>query len=353
MAFREHSFAALARSQVPGILAEALGIGPSISLHAKDARRDQPFDFTVKVEGRTLLMEVLGRAELAPILHRWESLRKAGARNQTPVVVVPFMPDSVRELCGQLRINWLDLSGNASIHAPGFHLRSKGNTNRYARRGRPASAFERRSSRIARALLQHPGRSWSLRECARETGLSDGHASRVLAKLVEDYLVVRDEHRRYRVRDPALLLEAWRESADFSRHEILRGHVPARSGEELLRLSGKLHMVQIEHAATGLGAAWLYDHFAMFRLVTFYVSKWPSPAQYGYLNFREDPVGANVWFALPNDGGVFSGQRRVDGVPCVHPVQVYVDLKDHPERSSEASEHLRKNPLLLGDARAI
>ena len=42
------------------------------------------------------------------------------------------------------------------------------------------------AEQIARALLQHPGRSWSLRECARETSLSDGHASRVLTKLVED-----------------------------------------------------------------------------------------------------------------------------------------------------------------------
>ena len=26
---------------------------------------------------------------------------------------------------------------------------------------------------------------------------------------------------------------------------------------------------------------------------------------------------------------------------CVHPVQVYLDLKDHPERASEAADKLR------------
>jgi hypothetical protein len=29
----------------------------------------------------------------------------------------------------------------------------------------------------------------------------------------------------------------------------------------------------------------------------------------------------------------------------VHPVQVYLDLKDHPERSTEAAEALRKKLL--------
>lgn len=35
----------------------------------------------------------------------------------------------------------------------------------------------------------------------------------------------------------------------------------------------------------------------------------------------------------------------VDGVPCVHPVQVYLDLKGHPERSSEAAARLRAEAL--------
>ena len=30
-----------------------------------------------------------------------------------------------------------------------------------------------------------------------------------------------------------------------------------------------------------------------------------------------------------------------DGLRCVHPVQVYMDLKGHPERAAEAAQHLR------------
>ena len=150
-----------------------------------------------------------------------------------------------------------------------------------ARPGRPASVFERRSSRLARVLLQHPGRKWSVRACAKESGLNEGHVSRIVARLVADEFL-RKEDKRLRVADPQCLLDAWREAADFSKHRVLRGHVAARSGEELLGLvSRRLADAHLTHAATGLGAAWLYDHFAMFRLATIFLREWPRPDQRG------------------------------------------------------------------------
>jgi hypothetical protein len=43
----------------------------------------------------------------------------------------------------------------------------------------------------------------------------------------------------------------------------------------------------------------------------------------------------------PNDAGVFQGTGDRDGVRCVHPVQIYLDLKEHPERASDAAERVR------------
>ena len=51
----------------------------------------------------------------------------------------------------------------------------------------------------------------------------------------------------------------------------------------------------------------------------------------------------------PNDKGVFEGAEFVDGIRCVHPVQAYLDLKDHPERAAEAAEELRRRIILRGD----
>jgi len=44
---------------------------------------------------------------------------------------------------------------------------------------------------------------------------------------------------------------------------------------------------------------------------------------------------------VPNDAGVFHGAEERDGLRCVHPVQAYLDLKEHPERAPEAAERLR------------
>ena len=48
-----------------------------------------------------------------------------------------------------------------------------------------------------------------------------------------------------------------------------------------------------------------------------------------------------MWLVVLNDEGVFHGASEVEGVRCVHPVQVYLDLKAHPERADEAAKKLR------------
>jgi hypothetical protein len=100
------------------------------------------------------------------------------------------------------------------------------------------------------------------------------------------------------------------------------------------------------YAATGLVGAWLLTGFASFRLVTLYLKDEPSPEFLVELGFREQERGANVWLVVPNDEGVFYGGQTRDEVPCVHPVQIYLDLKFHPECSAEAAEYLKEKYLV-------
>jgi hypothetical protein len=184
------------------------------------------------------------------------------------------------------------------------------------------------------------------REIAQATGMDEGFTSRIVSRLEEDNLIVREPDGAIRPRDPDLLLDAWREDYDFSKHQVVRGHVPARSGDELLRrLANGLQGQHVQHAATGLAAAWLLTRFAGFRLVTMYVTERPAPEVLDRLGFREEERGANVWLVVPKDEGVFHGVDDHDGAACVHPVQAYVDLKDQPERAKEAADHLRTELL--------
>jgi len=101
----------------------------------------------------------------------------------------------------------------------------------------------------------------------------------------------------------------------------------------------------MDYAATGLGAAWLLTRFANFRLTTIFVPEEPAEALLKSIGFRREERGANIWFTIPNDEGVFTGATVQEGVRCVHPVQAYLDLKAQPERAVEAAEELRKRLL--------
>jgi len=79
--------------------------------------------------------------------------------------------------------------------------------------------------------------------------------------------------------------------------------------------------------------------------VVFYVAQIPAAETRQAMGFHEEQRGENVWLVVPNDEGVFHGAAEREGVRCVHPVQAYLDLKDHPERSAEAAEQLRRKFL--------
>ena len=146
------------------------------------------------------------------------------------------------------------------------------------------------------------------------------------------------------------MLDAWWEKYDFSKHRIIRGTVAARDSRQLLDyINESLAELDLDFAATGFAAAWLMTQVARFRITTFFVEREPTSDWKRSIGLREDPKGANLWLVVPNDEGVFHGAKDIDDVPCVHPVQAYVDLKGHPERSEEAAESIRNDMLEWGE----
>ncbi|MBI4574860.1 MAG: hypothetical protein HY722_01200 [Planctomycetes bacterium] len=57
----------------------------------------------------------------------------------------------------------------------------------------------------------------------------------------------------------------------------------------------------MDHALTGLPAAWLLAPFAAFRTAAVYVAALPAQAVFDDLGFRAESRGANLWLVLPND----------------------------------------------------
>ena len=306
-------------------------------------------DLVASAAGLTFAVEVRRASAAGPVAAHAERATEAATalgQRAIPVVAVPFMGESGKRACQRAGVSWFDFSGNAHIVATGIRVIIAGRPNRFRGPGRPASVFAPKSSRVARFLLMHPGEAATQREIARATGVSEGFVSRIIGRLEEEHYVVRNERGALSAKDPQLLLDAWQETYRFSKHTIIRGHVASRSGDALTHFVGDvLKATEVEHAATGLSAAWQLTHFASFRIATFYLDGEPGESLRDRLGFREDSRGANLWLVVPNDTGVFQGAQDQDGVRCVHPVQAYLDLKEHPERATEAAERLRAEHL--------
>lgn len=332
--------------EVPGALARLLDAEPRTISSARS--RAIHADLVVEAGGQTFVVEWRSSASASPVAAAVKQVAQYAerlGRRVIPLVAVPFMGDAGRRVCEEAEVAWLDLSGNAHIVAPGLRVIVDGRPNRFRRRGRPSSVFAPKSARVVRWLLIHPDRAFAQNELARATGVTEGLVSQLVARLLQEGYVLR-LGRRVRVKEPGPLLDAWREAYDFSRHTLIQGHIPVRSGDALARfVSRTLVAEDVEHAATGLAAAWQMTHFAGFRVATFFLRDTPSAALMEKLGFHEEPRGANLWLVVPNDDGVFHAAGTYDGVRCVHPVQAFLDLKAHPERAAEAAERLRTELL--------
>ena len=323
-------------------------LGAPVEIEAAGASGHLPagIDCLIRGSGHRFACKAAPSGQLAAVTRALFELQQYRGK-AIPLLVVPFMGPGGRDRCDTANQAWMDLSGNAEIKVSGLIVHVEGKPNRFRRRGRPWSVFAAKSSRVARRLLQDPDRWYTQREISDSTGLSESFVSKIVRRLETDRLVSRDrESYSVTAHDPGLLLDAWAERYDFFRHAVIRGHASAPSGEALLKkLSAGFRSADLVHAATGLAGAWLLAPMALFRTTTLYVSEEPSEEVKKAIGFRETESGSNVWLVVPDDEGVFQGTMTKSAIPCAAPVQVYLDLKFHPERAEEAAAQLRREVL--------
>jgi hypothetical protein len=335
-----------ALSQIPEMLAHWLDV-ESAQLHIEQKGRE--LDLLVRAGTHKFAIEWKGAGTIALInaaIKQLQAYVEGSPSNLVPVIAVPFMGEAGRELCNKQGVSWIDLSGNAHIVAPGLRIHVAGKPNKFKQLGRPRNLFAPKSSRIIRQLLIEPSNTLTQRELTKETGVNEALVSRVVRELESEGLIIRNEAGGVKPKDPNLLLDAWHEAYSFRKHQIIEGFIAERSSDAIVNsLSKSFEKHRIHYGATGLAGAWLLTHFASFRLVTFYLKTRPSQELLHQMRFKEQDRGGNVWLVVPNDEGVFSGGSEREGIQCVHPVQVYLDLKGHPERAKEAADAMREEYL--------
>lgn len=337
-------------ARIPAVLAQLLDLPVKEASLPRGTGSDLEIDLVLAAGSNTFLVEYKATGTLASMAVATGQVlqyAKSTRSKVIPLVATRYMGSAAADFCQRAGVSWLDLSGNAHIVASGFRIHVQGLPDQFKRAGRPPSLFTPRSSRIARVLLSDPKlRFLSQRDLSKRAGLTEGSTSRIVHGLEAQSLVERDATGRVRASDPNLLLDAWYEAYDFGRQHLIEGHIASRTSDDLIReATATLRKRKADYALTGLGAAWLLTHHAGFRIVTFYLRGLPGDDLFEALHFRKETRGPNTWLVVPNDDGVFAGKAEIEGITCVSPLQVYLDLKGHPERAKEAAQELRKTRL--------
>ncbi len=206
------------------------------------------------------------------------------------------------------------------------------------------SVFERKSSRVLRALLCHPERKWTLRELAEDAEVSLGMSHYVTSALAQMGFATREESNKLALIEPMRLLKQWAAATNYSILNTFQQFYTFDS--EFETFLSKLGRIPAEfsrkYALTLHAAAWLVAPYV--RPTDFHIYVDPSLNKQelvfltGSLNLSPIEKSGNVKLVTPYDEGVFYGMTKVKGANVVSQVQLFVDLYNYPGRGEEAAE---------------
>jgi hypothetical protein len=207
----------------------------------------------------------------------------------------------------------------------------------------PLNLFTGKASDIVRVLLVNHPKTWTLRELAKEAGVSLGWASKVSEALIRERLAIRDSERaELKLIAPADLLRRW---ASFTNFDANNGFIQYHSSEPDISkfLSSFKDLQGPDYALTGLAGALLTVPVVKPSNTHLYVrSEGDAKAWAQLLGLSPVEGDGNVKFAVTSEKSPLYGSRNAGGVRVVSDVQLFVDLFNYPQRGREAAEEILK-----------
>ena len=322
--------------------------GESMRADPRKMDRDQVVSLSVKPDQRQVDLFIQTRQQLLPntVLGLFQKL-KAIRPDGVLLLCAPYISPRVAEMCREQNVSYLDGVGNCWITTPGLFVHIAGRPNRPTV-SKTVDPFSKKSSRIARTLLTHPGKGWQVQQLAQQADVSLGLVSKVKTTLLEDaYLEERD--RLLFVRDWIKLLQGW--SVEYRPHvkQVQLFAIP-RPNEIEKRLAEWCRTNKIAYALTQLAAAWRYSPMVRYDKCVAYIDRKLETGNklkslLEHLDAREVETGANCILWVTDDSAVFTDSKEFDGVTVVSPLQLYLDLMALSGRGKDAAEEVFEREL--------
>lgn len=322
--------------------------GESVRTDPRKMEWDQVVTLSVKPDQRQVDVFVHTRQHFLPntVLGLFQKLQTIPP-DGVMLLYTPYISPRVAEMCREQRVSYLDGVGNCWITAPGLFVHIAGRPNRPTV-SKAVDPFSKKSSRIVRTLLTHPGKGWQVQELAQQADVSLGLASKVKTSLLEDaYLEERD--RLHFVRDGVKLLQGW--SAEYRPHvkRVQLFAIP-RPNEIEKFLAEWCRTNNVAYALTQLAAAWRYSPMVRYDKSVVYIDRKLETGNklkflLEHLDAREVETGANCMLWITDDPAVFTDAKEFDGVKVVSPLQLYLDLMALSGRGKDAAQEVFEREL--------
>jgi hypothetical protein len=276
----------------------------------------------------------------------------AQTQHAIPFVASVFLGERARAALKEEGVGYLDLAGNFYLRQGEVYVEKIVADNPFGKKPPLKNLFAPISSRITRALLVEPTRTWRVSELAEETKVSLGQASAVAKRMVAEEFLSWNSEARLQLKDATALLEAWKQvyptygQQQYFLYSYEQGydHVLA----SIIRKRGELPPFAF---AFFTGASFVAPFIRGLAKAQVYIEKKEDIEQWKrLLDVTQVVSGGNIELVVPYDQGVFYKSRvmpiaELGEVPIVSAVQLYMDLFSNPARGAEQAEHLRETKL--------
>ncbi len=254
-----------------------------------------------------------------------------------PVLAAAYLSPRVRGMLRKLEVGYIDTTGNVRITAstPGLFISAGGDDkDPWPRRDVLQSLRGRGAACAVRAIVD-VAPPFGVRELAEATGIPAPTLSRVLGLLEREGVVTRQSRGHVVAVDWQGVIRRWAEDYDQAGSNTATALLEPRG---LGATTEKLRVATLTYAATGALAAQYFDPVAPARVATLYVTDAVEAAE--SLGLRETEAGANVVLLEPFDPVVFHRIVEPEGLRCVAPSQLAVDLLTGPGREPSQGEQM-------------
>ena len=327
------------------ILSECLPSGWALraepAVPARSARIDLIAEITAPSgENAALAVEVKRTVAPRDVGRIADQISKlAGGREPTavPVVASSYLSPRSREMLEGLGVGYIDTTGNVRIEVsqPGLFISTAG-TDRdpWPQDDELQSLRGRGAARAVRAIIDSKP-PFGVRELASATDTSAATLSRVMELLEREGIIVREKRGPVSSVDWQAAIRRWTQDYDQTASNSATTYLEPRG---LPAVEKALTGTGLRYAATGAFAAQRFDPIAPARTAALYVDDAYRAAD--RLGLREAHTGANVVLLEPFDPVVFDRTVVRDGLRCVAPIQLAVDLLTGPGREPSQGEEL-------------